>query len=170
MIEMTGTLAPVFLIIVLGHLLTRFRLIDDGVASALEHVCYFILFPALIIRTVALADFASISVVRLVVGFLLAIAIAAALLVLLRPALKRFFSLDDPAFTSLFQGSLRWHGFMALAMAATLFGEEAIPIVAVGLASLVPVLNVISVSVLIKWGDRPEAGLERIPRQLARNP
>jgi hypothetical protein len=100
----------------------------------------------------------------------MALAIAAMLLIVLRPLIKRAFRLDDPGFTSLFQGSLRWHGFMALAMIAALFGAGAVPIVAVGLASLVPVLNVLSVTVLLKWGERGEARPERIGQQLATNP
>jgi predicted permease len=170
MLGIIGTVVPVFLVIVLGHLLTRFRFVDDGVASGLEHVCYYVLFPALIVRTVALADFSTISVTGLIAGFWGALAVAAALLILLRPLIKRAFGLDDPGFTSLFQGSMRWHGFMALAMATALFGTEAVPIVAVGLAALVPPLNVISVWVLIKWGDRPEASTESIGRQIAKNP
>lgn len=170
MLEIAGTIAPVFLVIVLGYLLYRFRLIDGVIASALEHVTYYLLFPALIVRTVATADFSQISVLGLVAGFWMALTVAAALLMLLRPAIKRAFTLDDPGFSSLFQGSMRWHGFMALAMVTALFGTEAVPIVAVGLASLVPLLNVISVWALLKWGERPEAAPESIGRQIARNP
>ncbi len=170
MLQIAGTIAPVFLVIVLGYLLLRFHLIDESIASALEHVTYYLLFPALIIRTVATADFSQISVLGLVAGFWMALAVAVSLLLLLRPMIKRVLSIDDPAFSSLFQGSMRWHGFMALAMVTALFGTEAVPIVAVGLASLVPLLNVISVWALIKWGERPEASPESIGRQIARNP
>lgn len=170
MLEILGTLAPVFLVIVAGHLLYRFRFLDEAKASALEHVCYYLLFPALIIRTVASADFSAISVLGLVLGFWMALAVAAALLIVLRPLVKRAFHLDDPGFTSLFQGSLRWHGFMALTMITALFGAEAVPIVAVGLASLVPVLNVLSVTALLRWGERGETRPEGIVRQLATNP
>jgi predicted permease len=170
MLGIVGTVLPVFLVIVLGYLLYRFHFVDDGIASTLEHVCYYVLFPALIVRTVALADFSSISVGGLIVGFWGALAVAAALLVLLRPWLKRAFGLDDPGFTSLFQGSMRWHGFMALAMATALFGTEAVPIVAVGLAALVPPLNMISVWVLVTWGERPEVAPESTLRLIAKNP
>ena len=170
MLEIAATLLPVFLVIVAGYVLYRLRFLDEPTASALEHVCYYLLFPALIVRTVASADFSQISVLGLVAGFWMALAAAVALLLLLRPILKRTFAIDDPAFTSLFQGSLRWHGFMALAMITALFGTEAVPIVAVGLASLVPVLNVISVSALLKWGERGETQSPDIVRQLATNP
>lgn len=170
MIEIAATLLPVFLVIVAGYALHRLGFLDEPTASALEHVCYYLLFPALIVRTVAAADFSQISVLRLVAGFWMALAAAVLLLILLRPLLKRAFQIDDPAFTSLFQGSLRWHGFMALAMITALFGTGAVPIVAVGLAALVPVLNVISVSALLRWGERGEAQTSGIARQLATNP
>ena len=170
MLQIAGTIAPVFLVIVLGYLLLRFRLIDEQIASALEHTTYYLLFPALIIRTVATADFSQISVLGLVAGFWMALAVAATLLIVLRPAIKRVLGIDDPAYSSLFQGSMRWHGFMALAMVTAMFGTDAVPIVAVGLASLVPLLNVISVWALIRWGERPNAEPQSVGRQLATNP
>ncbi len=152
--EILTALLPVFGLILVGYALYRSKFLGDAGWSALEHTVYYLLFPALIVRTVALADFSSISVAGLIGGFLLALLIASGILVVLKPLIGRLFSLSDASFTSLFQGITRWHGFMALAIVTAIFGTASVPIVAVALAALVPALNVVNVLVLIRWGDR----------------
>lgn len=163
-------LAPVLLLILLGLGLKRSGAMGEDMWSALEHLCYYVLFPALIVRTVALADFGSLSVLGLVLGFYTALVAATGILVLGKRALASAFGLSDAGFTSLFQACTRWHGFMALSIINALYGAAAIPVVAVALAALVPALNVVNVGVLLAWGERNGGPRPAIGRELLRNP
>ena len=63
---MTTTLsaiAPIFLIIATGYLLYRTRLVDETVWSAIEHICFYLLLPFLIIRTLSRANLGSVPIV-----------------------------------------------------------------------------------------------------------
>lgn len=170
MLAILASLAPVVLVIALGYGLFRTGAISEAMWSALEHVCYYLFFPALIIYTLARTDFSELMLGRLVLGFMAALAAGCLILVAGKPLLTRVFGLSNAGFTSLFQGATRWHGFMALAIVTALYGPSGVAVVAVGLAALVPVLNIINVLVLLRWGDRPGAPPEAILGQLLRNP
>ena len=102
-----------------------------------------------------------------------AILLTAALLIALRPALERRLGIDGPAFTSLFQGSTRWNTFVALALAAAMFGDRGLSLMAVAVAAMIPLLNVLAVTVLARWGHadspRPTSALGTV-MALMRNP
>lgn len=170
MIGTTAALLPVFLVIALGYGLYRTRLAPETMWSALEHVCYFLLFPCLIIKTLSTADFSKTPLGGLTAGFLITLILMALALIAARPLLKSTTAMTDQAFTSLFQGVMRWHGFMALAIVTALYGEAQVPIVAVAIAVMVPLLNVLSVSVLAIWGASMGAAKPPLLRQLVRNP
>ena len=63
MITTLSAMAPIFLIIATGYLLFKTKVADESVWSAVEHICFYLLFPFLIIivtvsdaRTRASAD------------------------------------------------------------------------------------------------------------------
>ena len=58
-----NAITPVFLIIATGYLLFRFRVVNESVWSAIEHICFYLLMPALIIRTLSRANLGSVPVV-----------------------------------------------------------------------------------------------------------
>ncbi len=170
MLQILAALLPVVLVIGLGHVLYRLATLEEAGWSALEHICYYLLFPALIVRELATRDFGTLDIGALVAGYLAALVVAGLLLIALKPLLTQRLAISDPAYTSLFQASTRWHGFVALAIVTALYGTKAIGVVAIGLASLVPVLNVMSVLVLLRWGERPSEVRPRLMRQIVANP
>ncbi|MEZ5773791.1 MAG: AEC family transporter [Hyphomicrobiaceae bacterium] len=171
MLSILTALAPVFLIIGLGYLLHRSGLVAERDWSALEHLTYYLLFPSLIVKTLATTDFSGISLIGLVAGFLLALTAGAGLLLLLKVPLCRVLGLSDAGYTSLFQGTTRWHGFIALSIIAALFGASGVAIVSVCIAALVPLINVANILVLIRWGDRPaDVVAPRLMQQIVKNP
>jgi predicted permease len=86
-------------------------------------------------------------------------------------AARRWLPLDGPAFTSVVQGAIRPNVYVAVASAAALFGPSALGYVAIGLASVVPTVNVVSVIVLQRWGTGAGGrGIRAVILGLARNP
>ncbi len=166
-----GALIPIFVVIALGKALSLTLVRDDAFWAGLEKICFFVLFPALLLQTLAGADLSNLTLSAIAIAFALAVAVQAALLLAIRPVLRTALSVDDPAFSSVFQGATRWHGFIALAVVTALYDERAITVVAVAIAVLMPLLNVLSIGVLLHYGRRTAAEVRpRFIRQVLLNP
>ncbi len=61
----------------------------------------------------------------------------------LRPLLR----VDGPAFTSVFQGSVRFNNYVGVTLAAGLFGTKGIALAAICNAAIVPTVNILCVLV-----------------------
>ncbi len=156
-----ASLISVFLVIVLGWLTRVTGFVADGHWAGLERVTYVILFPALVINTLAGADLASVPLAGVAGALVVAIAGLSALLLAVRPWLQRRTGLDGPGFTSLFQGSTRWNTFVALSHAGSLHGGRGVTVMAVAIAAMVPLLNVLALAVLVRFtAARPRTGAE----------
>lgn len=163
-------LLPVFLTIVLGHGLRRSGLVAEAQWHALDHIAYYVLFPAIISKSIIVADYSGVPFVRMAVAMILAILTLAALLALARPMLQSVLAITPASFTSLFQGSLRWHAFIALAIVPALYGQSGLALLAVAAAAIIPVLNVLCVWGLTAWAGGGRLSAMRFLSELARNP
>jgi len=165
MLPIAASLVPVFAAIALGNLLRRLNFLPDEGWAAFDRMNDSVFFPALIIHAIGTAHFEGPMVLRMGTVLLGSIAIVAVGLLIARPALR----ISAPAFTSLFQCSIRWNGFVALASALTLFGNEGLSLVAIGMAVVVPTVNVLSVLVLTHSAGTAK-GIRNLGRILGTNP
>ncbi len=157
---------PVFLLIFLGTGLKAAGVLAPAFWEGAERLTYFVLFPALLVTTLARAQFGDIDVLPMAGAIAAAVLAMAAGLVAARPWLAH----SGAAFTSLFQGSIRFNTYIGLAAASGVLGAAGLAAAAVAVALLVPLGNLLSVAALA-WhgtGDRPRS-LE-VLRQLALNP
>ncbi|MCW8904789.1 AEC family transporter [Sedimenticola sp.] len=169
MIAVFNALVPVIAIILLGMLLRRTPLFTDESWLGFENLCYFVLFPALLIKTLATARIASTELLLFSAMVLFAIFGMSLLLLLFQPLMRRWLGIGGPAFTSLFQGATRWHGFIALSIVGLLYGDEGVAYMAIIMAVIIPPLNVINVTVLARFTDG-DSGLGNVLRKLLKNP
>ncbi|WP_435686021.1 AEC family transporter, partial [Sedimenticola selenatireducens] len=169
MIAVFNALIPVIAIILLGMLLRRTPLFTDESWLGFENLCYFVLFPALLIKTLATARIASTELLLFSAMVLFAIFGMSLLLLLFQPLMRRWLGIGGPAFTSLFQGATRWHGFIALSIVGLLYGDEGVAYMAIIMAVIIPPLNVINVSVLARFTDG-DSGLGEVLHKLLKNP
>jgi malonate transporter len=166
-----GAIAPVFLIIATGYLLFKTRVVDETVWSAVEHICFYLLLPFLIIRTLSRANLGSVPIVDFMTVLVVAILGMAAVLILIQAFVWKRFPQSGPSFTSVFQGATRFHGFVAIAVIGPLYGDDGVTLAALALAIMVPLLNVISVIVLSVYGrsdNKPE--FSSVLQKIATNP
>jgi hypothetical protein len=143
-----SALLPVFVTILIGAVLRSIQFVRDDQWATVDHICYYILFPAIIVKEIAGADFTGLPVARMAVSLMLGVGLMSALLLVLRRPVSAVLTLNGPQFSSLFQGATRWHTFIALAIVPPLFGIEALALAAVAAAAMTPLLNVINVGVL----------------------
>jgi malonate transporter and related proteins len=150
-----ASLIPTFLIIATGWLCRATNFVSEQHWAGLERVTYVIFFPALIIDTLSRADLSSVPVLGVGGALIGAILTMAALVLALRPVLERRLGIDGPSFTSIFQGATRWNTFVGLAVAGSLFGQRGIALIAVAIAAMVPLLNLLAFYVFIRFAGRP---------------
>lgn len=163
------SLLPVFLVIALGHLIRRVNLIGESDWASIDRLAYYVLFPAILIKEIGAADFAGVPVVRMAAAMMLAVVAFGILLLLARPALKRALGMNEPQFTSLFQGATRWHTFIALAVLPLTLGPGSLALAAVSMAAMIPLLNVMTIVVMtVCLGGRLDAAA--IGKAIATNP
>ena len=171
MIPTLNAITPIFLIIAIGYLLFRTRIVGEEVWSAIEHICFYLLLPFLIIRTLSRANLGSVPIADFMLVLIVAIIGMSLLLILIHIALRRRYPDAGPTFTSLFQGITRFHGFVALATIGPLYGDEGVALAALALAIMVPMLNILSVTVLSLYGsgaNNPE--FKQVLMRVLRNP
>jgi hypothetical protein len=165
-----ASLIPTFLIIATGWLCRATDFVSEQHWTGLERATYVIFFPALIIDTLSRADLSSVPVLGVGGALIGAILSMAALVLALRPFLQRRLHLDGPSFTSVFQGATRWNTFVGLAVAGSLFGQRGIALIAVAIAAMVPLLNLLAFYVFIRFAGRPKQSPRHILRSFLTNP
>ncbi|HVX91776.1 MAG TPA: AEC family transporter [Xanthobacteraceae bacterium] len=165
-----AALVPIFLLILAGTLARRYVATEEAHWIGLERLVYYVLFPALLIETLARADLSRVPIAGVGGALLVAVLTVSALCLALRPVLARRYAVDGPAFTSVFQAATRFQTFVALAVANTLFGQVGLALASVAIVAMIPVLNVINVTVLAHYASPKRPDARALAAALVRNP
>nr|WP_298249501.1 AEC family transporter [uncultured Halomonas sp.] len=166
MTDIAGALGPLFLLILLGSILGWLRQPGADFWPALERLVYFLLFPAMLVATLATADVSQVPVIRVAIALLGAMGAFAALLW----SVRGWLGMEAAAFTSAFQGALRFNTYVGVAGAAALHGAPGATVAAVAVALMVPVVNVLCVGSFIAAGTLGRGSLGKSLAALGRNP
>ena len=157
---------PIFSIIAIGWGLRVSHVIPETAWGPIERLAYFVFYPGFLIPAAWSADFANGSAGALGLSTIAGIGIVAASVLAARPLLK----IDGPAYTSVFQGALRWNSFVFLPLVIAIYGETGAGLAAIVLGALIPVINVLCVLVLAHWGQDQGGGWRKSLTSLAANP
>ncbi|MDE4176702.1 AEC family transporter [Phaeobacter sp. PT47_59] len=152
------TIWPIFALICLGFLLLRRGFPSTEFWPAAERINYFLLFPALLVSSLANAPVYDEDVLRLGAAAATTILIAASALGLVR----RFRPTPAARFGPIMQGVVRFNTYLAMPILALLSGAEGVERAAIYLAVAVPVGNVVSIIALT------DAAASRAPLALVR--
>ena len=166
MIDVVFALVPVFAIIAIGAALRRFVFLAEDGWRAVERLTYFVLFPAFLFAAIAFADFKD----EPVVGLALLLGAAQVVMAVLVYPFHSLLRLDGPAFTSVFQGAVRWNSYVALGAIAAILGTKGLALAAIAVAVMVPLANALCVAVLMRHTSGDPMGFLMLARQLVRNP
>jgi len=158
-------LIPIVLLIALGHAMKHRAFLADSFWMQAERLSYFVLLPALFVHGLATANLDGIPVWGLVAALIGSTVFAALILLLF----GRFITTDGPAFTSVFQGGIRFNNYVGITAAVGLIGAHAIPLAAVANAAVVPTVNVLCVIVFAHFGTAKPT-LRGVLRGIALNP
>lgn len=136
-----AALGPVFVLILLGALLRRIGFPGGEFWPGVEKLTYFVLFPAMLIGKLANAAVGNTPLLP-TLGNAAFVLLGGSLLLF---ALRRQLAADAPAFTSVFQGGIRFNTYIGLACAQALYGEQGLVLAAVTLAIMIPIINLLCV-------------------------
>ena len=167
MTAILSALAPIFLLILAGNGIQRARLLGDSFWVPAEGITYYLLFPALLLHRTATAPLDGLGLAAVFTAFLGGVVAISILLMVSKPRL----GVDGPGFTSVLQGSIRPNVYVGLAAAGELFGEVGLTLAAVAIAGLTPLVNIVSVTALARYGSgRAGTNAARIVRTILTNP
>jgi malonate transporter len=141
---------PNFVLILVGLALARRFGYGLEFWSGLEKLVYYVLFPALLFRSLALAqiDFAQ-------TGWLVAAACAFTVAgFVLSLAAKPLFKLDQQLHATGSQCGYRFNTYIGLAVAGSLFGGQGVALAALLLGAMIPLANFGAVAVLASQSER----------------
>ncbi|HHR6028311.1 TPA: AEC family transporter [Providencia alcalifaciens] len=154
---------PLFALITMGFILRRTALFSADFWPSAEKLNYFILFPALLISSLANAPLDNPKLPYLACAILFILAISSLFVVLS----KYLFKISIPRFGAHIQGIIRFNTYLGLAIIADLFGSEGIAISAVIMAILVPSCNVIAV---LSLSAGKKVTLKQLVMPIVKNP
>lgn len=148
MIGLIAGVVPVFLMIALGYGLKKSHFLPDETWRPIEKLSINLMYPGFLIPAVWSADLGGGSAGAAGGAAVVAVLIVAVLALVTKPLM----TIDGPAFTSVFQGVIRWNSFVFLPVIQAAFGQEGLALAAVMIACIIPVTNILCVAVLARWG------------------
>ena len=163
-------LLPVFIVILVGYGLRRTAVISTEQWAGLDHVCYFVLFPVIIFKEIAAADFSHVPVLQMAGAMAISVIAMIGLLVLFNRPLMSALHINGPQFTSLVQGAARWHTFIAFAIIPLTFGAKALSLGAVSAAAMTPLLNILCVIVMARFAHETYISPGQLLLSILKNP
>jgi predicted permease len=127
MIGLIAGVVPVFILIALGYGLKKSQFLPDETWRPIEKLAINLLYPGFLIPSIWGADLGGSSVGAAGGSAVIAVLIVAAAALLAKPLM----TLDGPAYTSVFQGTIRWNSFVFLPVIQAAFGAEGLALAAV---------------------------------------
>lgn len=162
------SIVPVFIAIFMGNGLRSMSKLSDAFWSDLEKLCYYLLYPSIIFITIYRADFSGLSFGPLALTLAVAIFVMCLLTLALWPVFRRL-HVAPSTFSSVFQSSIRWNGFLALVLAENMFPPEAAALVGLVMAAIIIPVNAVSVAV-IAWFASSQPNFGSVGKKIASNP
>jgi len=158
----------ILLVMLLGYGLSKKLLADTGFWQGISRLAYWVLFPLLIVRTLAQATIDTQIVLPLVSVLVVALVVGLAYSLIM----SRLLGQDGPSASSMVQGGVRHNGFIGLAVLFDMFGMPGQEMGALIIAVLVPPTNVLCVFA-VSLLTRKQQSLsvpKLIIKELSRNP
>ena len=164
---MLNALVPVFSLILLGSLLKYLAFPGVEFWRGAERLTYYLLFPALLflkLSTISVSD--DLHLQQLVMLLCSMLIVISAVLIIS----GYVFDIHAVAFTSLYQGGIRFNTYVGLAVVSGLLGDSGLAIAAIVVGIMIPVVNLLCISVFAYAGNDAERSMISISRNIITNP
>jgi malonate transporter len=166
MITFINALIPIIALIILGFILKRTKFLPEETWPGIEKLTYFVLFPALLIRTLGEQSLIGMPWTSMLLVILGTLTTSAVLLILLRNKLTK----NNATFTSIFQGGIRFNTYITFAVAQSLYGATGLAMSSVAAGFMIVLINIWCVSVFVIWGKSSIRGSLQFIKAIMLNP
>ncbi|PCJ17298.1 MAG: transporter [SAR86 cluster bacterium] len=161
-----SALTPIFMIILLGFLISRTPLSSQEVWSGIERLTYYLFFPALLILRLSSSNFDWDDITDIAKVIVLALVVITLLIALLH----KLIASDLASLSSVYQGSIRFNTYIGLACISVLYGDSGLMMASLCLAVYIPLVNILCVISLTLKGQGGAKRISRIINSVAVNP
>ncbi len=164
---MLNALTPVFALILVGALLNYLAFPGVEFWRGAERLTYYLLFPVLLFLRLSTAsvsdDYWLPQLAMLLFGLLLIVSVILIFCGII-------FNFRAALFTSFYQGGIRFNTYVGLAAVNGLMGDSGVAIAAVVVGIMIPVVNLLCISVFAYAGDSAGKSLTSITKNIVTNP
>ncbi|MGL4404449.1 MAG: AEC family transporter [Notoacmeibacter sp.] len=165
-----ASILPIFLLIVGGYAIKSTGVMEEAGWRALDQLSFYVLYPVLLFVSIVGADFSTIAVFEILAVIAGSWLIVGLVLTLVAPRLISGAWIEASQYSSVFQTTVRWNGFIALAIAERLFGPQSMAVVALVMAGLVLPINLAAIYVVTSHSGENKQTIGGILRRMATNP
>ncbi len=165
-----SSILPIFLLIMAGTVIKRVAIVDDAGWRGLDQLSFFMLYPVLLFVSIIKADFSKIAVFDILAVMSASWLVIGLAVALIGPSLIRAKLIESSQYSSVFQTTIRWNGFIALAIAERLFGVQSMAVIALVMAGLVLPVNLAAIYVVTTHASGQKQSMGAVLRRMATNP
>lgn len=159
---------PLILTIVAGYVLVVSKMLPRDQWGGIETLSFRLLIPVVIIHAIVGSEL-SLSAYGALIGSLIGVLTLVGALTLVLSLFMSRETLPYPSLSTLFQTTIRWNGFIALAAAELFIGPEGLVLIAVAMAFLIPPINIANIVILSIYGTG-QATPSTVIRAVVKNP
>jgi len=165
MLHIFYSILPIFILIMMGHTLKRKFPITQDYWRGAEKLTYYFFFPSLLITALI-----NTNIHRDIHSIIIPLVLATIAMALILVIAQMLFSFDKKSFTSYFQGSVRYNSYVFIGSAVVLYGHKSIAIVAIVIAYMIILTNILSVLVLSFYAAETRPNIKLILLNIVKNP
>lgn len=159
---------PIALTIACGYAAKASGALAQSHWDGVNALSFKLLIPVVLIKSIALSDLSSAASAAWIWSLLATLTLTGLAAFSLRGIFDQT-QLPNPSFTTLFQTTTRWNAFIALAAAEQFLGPNGLATIAIGMAVLIPTINVANIVVLAVYGAA-RTSVRRVVETVVRNP
>ena len=167
MSELLNILMPIFILIAFGFAFQRIAFPSENFWKDADKLTYFILMPILLIYKLANTNY---QFDEKLIYFILTPIFAILIVTILLLLLNKRINFEPKAFTSMVQGSIRFNTYIFLSLALLAFGEKGLVLASIMIAFAIPLINIICVSILVKYTSHSQLNIKGFFLTLVKNP
>ena len=170
MLTVFENILPIFAIVMLGFALRKSNFVAADKWQIVDELCFWVLFPALLARTLIKADFSKMELGAVTIVMLAMVLITGAVLLAIYPLLRGTWGVKKPQYTTVFQTVSRYHGFIALAIVLELYGPDGTAVIALAFAVMVPLIQFMNIAVLVSFSETIKFNPTNVVITVVKNP
>jgi len=161
-----NTLLPIFLLILLGYFFKQIKFPDENFWKHLDKFNYFVLFPALLFYKLSSANIKNIVSFDFIVTTVIALIVVSVLVILVNRILK----FENSAFTSIYQGAIRFNTYVFLALTDALLSAEGFVMGLLLMTFIIPFINVLCISIFTTYVPKNKITVISFIKSIITNP